>query len=233
MTQPSIAVSGRRGLLGGLVALAAIRWMPAAAAGAIVGVPPNGQLLFNVFRNDSQIGTHRVTFQTAGSALTVRIAVDFKVGLGPIALFRYTMDTTEQWQGGRLVSATSTVDNDGKPESMSAKLQGDALAVQGSKSGDYVAPPGAILATHWNRAELKGPMINPENGELMHFTIVDKGSDQIKVGESSIAATHYALTGPATIDLWYDKASVWSGLRAVATDNSTIDYRLSSGHQQS
>jgi hypothetical protein len=226
-------VSGRRGLLGGLVALAAIRWMPAAAAGAIVGVPPNGQLLFNVFRNDSQIGTHRVTFQTAGSALTVRIAVDFKVGLGPIALFRYTMDTTEQWQGGRLVSATSTVDNDGKPESMSAKLQGDALAVQGSKSGDYVAPPGAILATHWNRAELKGPMINPENGELMHFTIVDKGSDQIKVGESSIAATHYALTGPATIDLWYDKASVWSGLRAVATDNSTIDYRLSSGHQQS
>ena len=85
------------------------------------------------------------------------------------------MRTTEHWQDGNLVSATSKANNDGKPESMTAKLQGDALAVQGSKSGHYTAPPGAILATHWNRAELKGPMINPENGELMTFTIAGQG----------------------------------------------------------
>ncbi len=77
MTQPSIAATGRRGLLGGLAALTAARSLPAAAAGSVVGVPPGGQLLFNVFRNGSQIGTHRLTFQTAGSALTVRIVVDF------------------------------------------------------------------------------------------------------------------------------------------------------------
>jgi hypothetical protein len=39
-------------------------------------------------------------------------------------------------------------------------------------------------------------------------------------------ATHYGLTGFATIDLWYDSQSVWSALKAVATDNSNIDYRL-------
>jgi hypothetical protein len=223
---PRLPALGRRGLLGGAVALAAGRPSPAGAAGTIAGVPPSGHLAFAVFRNDSQIGTQHVTFHTAGAALTVTIAADFKVGLGPITFFRFTMHTTEHWQDGRLVAATSQVNDDGKPESMTAKLQGDALAVQGSKSGHYIAPPGAILATHWNRAELNGPMINPENGELMTFTIADKGTSRIEAAGKTIEASQYALTGPATINLWYSQQNVWSALKAVATDNSMIDYRL-------
>jgi hypothetical protein len=217
---------GRRSLLASGLALAAGRTIPAAAAPPIPGAPPSGHLMFQVFRNDSQIGTHHLTFQTAGSALTVHIAADFKVGLGPLTFFRYSLRTTEHWQDGRLVAATSQANNDGTAESMTAKLNGDALAVQGSKSGHYVAPQGAILATHWNRAELKGPMINPENGELMTFSVADQGSSQIQAGGKTIEAAHYALTGPATIDLWYSQQSVWSALKAVATDKSMIDYRL-------
>jgi hypothetical protein len=217
---------GRRLLLGGAAALAAVRSPAVWAEAAMTGVPASGRLAFNVYRNDSQIGTHHLTFHSAGDALTVQIAADFKVGLGPLTLFRYSLRTTEHWQGGQLVAATSKANNDGKAESMTAKRQGDALLVQGSKSGQYTAPPGSILATHWNRAELKGPMINPENGELMKFSVVDKGSDQIMAAGKRITATHYALTGFATIDLWYDGQSVWSALKAVATDNSNIDYRL-------
>jgi hypothetical protein len=210
----------------GLGAMAALRHFPARAAGLPQGVPSSGHLDFDAYRKDSKIGTHRLTFQTEGDAMTVTIAVDFEVSLGPIPLFRYRLRTTEQWQGGRLVAATSQADNDGKQEHMTAKLQGASLAVQGSKSGHYIAPPGAILGTHWNRQELKGPMINPENGELMHFTVADKGTEQIQAAGKTISATHYALTGFATIDLWYDSQSVWSALRAVAKDGSIIDYRL-------
>jgi hypothetical protein len=223
---PRLPALGRRGLLGGALALAVGRPGPARAAGTIAGVPPAGHLAFNVFRNDSQIGTHHLTFRSAGAALTVTIAADFKVGLGPITLFRYSLRITEHWQDGKLVAATSQANNDGKKESMTAKLQGDALAVQGSKSGHYTAPRGAILATHWNRAELNGPMINPENGELMTFTIADKGTGQIEAAGKTIEAAQYALTGPATLNLWYSQQSIWSALKAVATDNSMIDYRL-------
>jgi hypothetical protein len=201
--------------------------MPAWAADTMTGVPSSGHLDFQVFRKDSQIGTHVLTFERAGSALTVQIAADFKVGLGPITLFRYSLRTTEHWQDGRLVAATSRADDNGNAASMSAKLEGDALAVQGSKSGSYLAPPGAILGTHWNRAELNGPMINPENGELMRFAVAEKGNQRIDVGEKPVLAACYALAGPATMDLWYDSQSVWSALQAVAKDGSTIDYRLS------
>jgi hypothetical protein len=60
----------------------------------------------------------------------------------------------------------------------------------------------------------------------MHFTIADQGTSQIEAGGKTIEAAHYALTGPATIELWYNSQSVWSALKAVATDNSNIDYRL-------
>jgi hypothetical protein len=219
---------GRRSLLRGTVGLALIagQTVPAGAAATIPGVPPSGRLDFQVSRNGSQIGTHVLTFHPAGSALTVHIAADFSVGLGPLTFYRYTLRVTEHWQNGQLVAAVSAADNNGTQEGMSAQRQGNALAVKGSKSGHYEAPPGSILATHWNRAELDGPMINPENGELMRFSIAERGTEPVPVGEASIEATHYALTGPATIDLWYSGQSVWSALKAVATDNSMIDYRL-------
>lgn len=225
MTETSIGLQ-RRCLVGGAFALAAARAIPARAEDQVMGVPPSGRLEFQVYRKDSQIGTHVLTFQRSGNALSVQIAADFRVGLGPLTLFRYSLRTTEHWQDGKLVAATSRADDNGNAASMSARLQGGALTVVGSKSGSYVAPPGAILGTHWNRAELNGPMINPENGELMRFAVADKGSQQIDVGEKPVVAACYALAGPATMDLWYDSQSVWSALQAVAKDGSTIAYRL-------
>ena len=236
MTEPSASrlasfgsrALGRRAVLGGTfgLTLAAFGSTPTRADDVPLGVPPSGSLSFDVFRKDSRIGTHRLTFQRAGSAMTVLIAADFRVGLGPLTLFKYSLRTTEHWQDGKLVAATSQTDDNGDAASMSARLEGDALAVVGSKSGGYVAPPGAMLGTHWNRAELQGPMINPENGELMHFAVADRGAQKIDVGDKPVVAACYALAGPATIDLWYDSRSVWSALRAVAKDGSTIEYRL-------
>jgi hypothetical protein len=227
---PTVAMSRirRRSLIAvtaGL-AVAGTRVARAATGAAITGVPPSGRLEFDVFRKGDQIGTHRLTFDISGDAMTVHIVADFKVDLGPIPLFHYSLHTTELWRDGRLVGASAQTDDDGTPASMSAKLQGDRLAVDGSKSGRYLAPPGAILGTHWNRNELNGPMINPENGELLHFAVADKGIGKLDANGKTIEAVQYALAGPATLDLWYSEQSVWSALQAVAKDGSRIDYRL-------
>ena len=74
---------GRRMALGGLAAL------PFGVARASLPIPAGDRLAFQILRKGDKIGEHIETFDRSGDALTVTVAVDILVGLGPIALFRY------------------------------------------------------------------------------------------------------------------------------------------------
>jgi hypothetical protein len=212
---------GRRqalALLGGGVAALQVRGAEAAAP---MVRPVN--LSFVALRDGSEMGMHTVSFDQDADRLLVRSAADFAVRLGPIVLYRYTYRATETWQGGTLQAISAHTDDNGTAEFVYARRTGDQLIVTGSKTGRYAAPPGALAATHWNEAELGKPMINPQNGELMQFAQRDLGSDRLASGT---IARHFALSGYASLDLWYDDARVWRALRAIASDGSVIDYRL-------
>lgn len=59
-------------------------------AGARAATATEPTLSFRVMRNDSQIGTHVLTFATTDGLRTIRVATDIRVGLGPITFYRYT-----------------------------------------------------------------------------------------------------------------------------------------------
>jgi hypothetical protein len=210
----------RRGLI-----LAAAAWSVAGTARAAdqPGRPQSGRLAFKAFRNGNPLGSHVLDFTSNGTALTVSIAVDYAVSFGPVTVFRYKLRAVEQWAGDRLEQVRSQVDNDGHAAFMNADRDGDSLLVDGSKSGKYRAPAGAIAASHWNRREVEGPMINPENGELLTFSVAESQST-LPSGAAFGHGLHYALTGPSTIDLWYGGDDIWTALRAVAPDGSIITY---------
>lgn len=184
---------------------------------------PLSDLSFTVLRNGSEIGTHTVGFKRDGELLVVQSAADFAVRFGPITFYRYHYRATETWQGDTLVAVSARTNDDGDVKFADMRLEDGQLMVDGSKTGSYVAPAGAIAATHWNPAELTRPMINPQNGELMRFERRDYGDEQLPSGG---LARHVGLTGYATLDLWYDRSDQWRALRAVAQDGSVIDYRL-------
>lgn len=204
----------------GLAAPGLIR--PGMAADATPPTPPGDRLSFTVWRKGSRIGTHEVGFTRSGDDLTVHSHAHFRIGLGPIVMFNYLYQVTEQWRGGVLDGISATTNNNGRHDSCEATRRDEALVVTGSKSGVFTAPPASIAGTHWNRAELAAPIINPENGELMHFTVTPRPPDPPPGGGAP--ATHEALTGFATLDLWYDSHATWVGLRAVAKDHSIIEY---------
>ncbi len=209
-----MAIITRRRRLGGMALL---------LGGA--GVPPGGQLAFRALRNGSEIGRHVLTFTGQADALQVSIAVDYVVKFGPIPVYRYKLRGQERWRGDVLEESSAETDDDGTAAFMRARREGETMAVEGSKSGRYFAPPGAIAATHWNRRELDAPMINPQDGELMRFTVAPGAIEAVKrADDSAIQARRYALTGHTTMDLWYDEAGQWSALRAVVRDGSIISY---------
>lgn len=196
----------------------------AAASPVRAAMPEDGKLTFRALRHGSDIGTHSVSFLPEGADLTVRIAVDLAVGIGPIKLYHYTLRATETWRRGVLMEAVSDGVDGGNKVWMRAARQNGRLVVQGDKTARYTAPEDSIVASHWNRAELDAPMINLQNGELLAFTVQPRGMDTVQAHGRAVAAAHFALSGPATLNLWYDQADVWTALRAVANDGSVIEY---------
>lgn len=187
-------------------------------------VPDAHDLTFNVFRKGSQIGTHAVTFEPAGENLTVRIAVNLAVGIGPIKLYRYSLRGTEQWSRGVLMSAMGDTVDGGEKAWMRAARKNGRLAIEGSAVKPYTAPEGALVSSHWNADELKAPMVNLQNGELLDFTVTPRGTQTVRASGQQVAARKYELTGPAELHLWYDPANVWTKLGAIGRDGSEITY---------
>lgn len=183
------------------------------------------RLAFRALRNGSEIGTHTLEFIPRNDGIDVHVAVDFKVGFGPLTFFRYRLDGIEQWRGGVVVKADFSADNNGKADFMRCQREHGGLTVVGSKAAKYRAPDAALPSSHWNPAELDGPWINIENGELLHPQVAAKGIDTVHDANGvAIAAAHYVLSGDVRMELWYDAAKRWAALSSPADDGSVVRY---------
>jgi hypothetical protein len=216
-----LTMLSRRGLMiaGGCAVFA----RPALAA---LPVPTSRKLAFKISRNGSEIGSHALVFSQSGDALTVTVDVTMAVSFGPIRFFHYKHHTVEQWQGDVFTTLDSKTDYDGEPGFCTVRRDGDKLTVEGSKAAKYTAPGSTLAATHWNKAELLGPMINPENGMLIRPKIADLGMDRVALASGAmVPARHYSWRGAHSLDLWYDAQDDWTALKAIVKDGSELDYK--------
>lgn len=196
-----------------------------APAFATLPVPSGNTLSFRIMRKGARIGTHTLNFAGKDDDLAVEIAVDMAVYLGPIRMFHYKHRTTERWKGGAFTSLDSKTDYDGTPAFCTVRRDGGQLVIDGSKSGKHTAPGTVLAATHWNKAELTGPMINPENGMMLHPRISDAGTDTVALASGAIvAAQQFAWRGKDSLDLWYDKNADWVALKAVTASGEVLTY---------
>lgn len=209
----------RRLLLAGMAAL------PASGALAALPVPAARRLDFRVVRNGSGIGRHVLAFEPDGSRLTVRISVDLAVGFGPITLYRYTHRAVERWEDGRVVSFEAQTNDDGSRSTITMRREGDALAVDSSRAGRFIAPPGALPATHWNRRMLDGPFINTQTGEVLTPTVRREGPEPLPWAPQR-QGERFVLGGAVDLETWYDASPAWIGLRFRGSDGSAIHYEV-------
>jgi len=187
-------------------------------------VPRSDEIIFRVMREDSEIGAHTIKFTRAGDRLTVDVAADIAVKFGPFTLFHYRHRATEVWQGDKVVSINAETDDNGKSYKLTGQREGDALVIAGSR-GEYIAPPDALPATHWNQRMLDHPMINTQNGMLMRPLVTRLGAEAIPLANGEeVKATRFSLSGDAKLDTWYDESPAWAGLSFHAKDGSEIRY---------
>lgn len=218
----------RRTILGGALALTSLQISSAALAFPNVklrGQPSSSVLDFRLKREGTQVGSHVLRFKPSQNGVTIDIAVDIAVGFGPIVLYRYKLRGQEVWENGQCVAASSQTDNDGSANFMKAEREPAGLRVEGSGVPAYIAPENAVIASHWNEAEMKGPWINLQNGELLRPNVTALGPEPVRLANGKqVAASCYAITGPAKIRIWYTPTSIWTGLTFTAKDGSQVHY---------
>ncbi|MCW8305719.1 DUF6134 family protein [Acidiphilium sp. PA] len=185
----------------------------AMAAAVAIPLPQGNRLSFDVFRNGSKVGEQHLRFIDAGDMLTVDNHVELKVGLLAIPLFRYTAHIVEHWRDEQFVSATSAINDNGTPYQLFVERQSSGVVIQGNRTPRYVAPANALPLTYWNKAMLRGPMINMQTGHTDTPRIAKLGWFKLPALPSgTVTAEQYKLTGPIRLSVYYDQKNIWSSL---------------------
>ena len=104
------------------------------------------------------------------------------------------------------MAAASGTDDDGDSERRAVRVIRPGCGEPGPR---YLAPADALVASHWNQQELRGPWINLENGKpLYRHSAAARGRRVTRV-----PAHCFAVTGPARMQLWYTPAQVFPAVR--------------------
>lgn len=190
--------------------------------------PQNGdEIRFDVLRQGKPFGTHVVRFGVASDGtITANTRVRLRAGLGPIPLYRYDLDATEEWQEGRLISLTGEVNKDGKKASVTAAADGNVIDVNGS-AFEGTVPASTVPASHWNIAETEARrLLSSENGQMIDVNVRRIGREVVDVAGKPVETTKYLLNSDIDVTLWYDDDKRWVKL-AFSARGQDIDYVLS------
>lgn len=178
--------------------------------------PADGErIVFDVYRGNSEFGTHELSFTRNGDGLEVDIAIRLRAGFGPITVFRYEHDSTEVWRDGRLVSLDARTLKDGDTYEVSAGSVDGALAVdgEGPDRGSFETryDPGILPSSHWHGyPDGTYPLLNTEFGTELGVEVVYIGREEIEADGRTIMAEHYRLNSELQLDIWFDENGRWA-----------------------
>jgi hypothetical protein len=170
------------------------------------------RLAFAAIRNGSRIGEQRMTFASDGDSLAVHTIAEMAVKLGPLTLYHYRHEADERWKGGRFGSLETHTNANGKLLKVTARRTDGGVEIVSAAGLTTRAPVSALPFSHWNRKIAAAPLFNPQDGKLVHETVV-------------ATPRKLSFRGDVEIDDFYDDAGTWVGLIGKLSDGSRMEYR--------
>ena len=182
------------------------------AMGRRVDAADAGTRRFDLFRNGSRIGRQSVTVSRSGSQVTVKVDVAITARIVGVPVYRYTLASSEVWEGGKLMKLEAATDDNGSRQFAAAKRGSNGLAVNGSGySGVVAGNPGTT--TYWARALLKRPIwISTQDGKPLSVTARSGRVESFSTPVGAVDATRWRVGGDLPeLDLFYDGSGEWIG----------------------
>lgn len=179
-------------------------------------VPAPADIHFQVLRNGTHFGEHRVRFtRLPAGELQVDTEIELTVQFGPLTVFRYEQNVEESWDADGLVSLAADTLRNGRHVIIDL--------------GRENAVTNLIPSSHWRGYEPGTELIlNTETGEPMPVSIVDLGERVVETGRGPVRARGIRMTGTLSVDLWYDENGDWVGCD-FQVDGQSVRYVLQNG----
>lgn len=207
-------------------ALLALSLLGAFGAEAMAEAPP-GTYRYKIERSGSAIGHQTLTVGKDGDKVTVSDDIAVKVKVAFITAYTFDHSRRETWQDGKLIALETHIDDNGTKSTLTAKADGDKLAIKGSE-GDSTQALGIVPTGYWNVATVKQTkLFDNETGKILNISV--SGGDAQKVdlgGGRTVDAKKWQTNGDKKAELWYDDRDVLVKLRFEARDGSAITYTI-------
>ncbi len=193
-------------------------------------------LEYDLYRNNTLIGSHKYDFIKKGENLTVKSVVNFKITKLGVDLYKYFAESSENYEKNIFKSFNSTTIQNKKNKYVKINLNKDqkTLNIDGSSyKGD--ASAGYMVGTWWNHEIVKAKaQISAISGRVIEQKVIFLGKKQIEINGKQYEALHFKfLSSDETLpdnkklntDIWYDANSyIW--LKAQFIKQGNWEYRL-------
>ncbi len=186
---------------------------------------------FNVYRNGSKIGYHKIDFDNKNNSVNPYVEIRFKVTFLGFTVYDYFHQNNENWVNNSLVQLKTKTNKNGEDLYCNASKTSNGMSLNGSNNKKDIYKQ--ILPTsYWNYKLVEDKkskrVLNTQDCSFIDFKIDYIGEENIY--DNKILAEHFKLTGKeftgddVNIDIWY-KNSQWVKM-IFYKDGSEIEYFL-------
>lgn len=211
------------------------RWLPVllallavGPAGAMDGVPPDRTIAFDIVRQGTVVGQHKITFAQDGARLMVDIDVTVKVDVAFITVYRFTHRAHEVWEGDRLVAMTASTNDDGTPHELAMMLRDGSFEVTHNGTPSRV-PAGLVPTSLWDPATVtQTALFGSLRGDAQPTTVTPLGQSVIDTPGGPVTAEGYFIDAEPDFQrkVWYSAAGQLVAVALKGGDGSDVTYRL-------
>ena len=191
-------------------------------------------LEFDLYRNNTFIGTHVYTFTRDGENLKVESKINFKIKKFGILLYKYWAHGIEKYIGGEFESFSAKTNQNNKEKFCNIYKKDNKFYIEGS-SYNGEAPEGFIIGTWWNHTIIDAKsQISAVSGRIIEQNVKFLGKEKLNINNKNYIALkfNFSSSDPSlsknkklNTTVWYDeKTLIW--LKASFDKKGYWEYRL-------
>jgi len=182
--------------------------------------PPSERAVYTINHETyGSIGHHALTFHCDGDDLVVKTDVKVDVKILFVTVYKRRAKYREVWRQNQLISYDAWTDEAGDEYVTKARIEEDRMIIDGVNPGITV-PVDTVSSHPWNVKVLdRNLLFGMKDGRLLKVDVDPAGEEMIDVGDKSIRAKKYVVSGDIERELWYDQAGNWLRWRLESRGN--------------